>query len=299
MKGLALFVAALLLGAVCGEVLCRWPVFRDLAGRATGRGGLVKMVNGEGIYESDLGGKEEVTAADAILAANLNRAAASERPHPERENRELDLLKAQFGNDRAFEEALRVGGFDDWWLHEAITAQLRGWQWLERQVASAPAATDEESRKFYDAHPDLFAQPVRYRAAHLFLAAHAKTPPEVVAEKEATIAEMATRLQQGEPLSELAAESSEDEATKNRGGDLGYFSEIRIPPEFMAEVQKLQPGQTSKPFRSHLGFHIVQLTEIKPARVLSFEEARDEISLTLANERRASSVQQISAFASR
>jgi len=128
-------------------------------------------------------------------------------------------------------------------------------------------------------------------------------PPEEVAEKEAAIGELATRLQQGEPFSQLAAESSEDEATKNRGGDLGYFSEIRVPTEFMAEVQKLQPGQTSKPFRSHLGFHIVQLTEIKSARVLSFEEARAEISLALANERRASSVQriarEISAFASR
>jgi parvulin-like peptidyl-prolyl isomerase len=125
----------------------------------------------------------------------------------------------------------------------------------------------------------------------------------VVAEKQAAIAELATRLQQGEPLSDLAAESSEDEATKNRGGDLSYFSETRIPAEFMTEVQKVQPGQPSKPFRSHLGFHIVQLTEIKPARVLSFEEAREEISLTLANERRASGVQriarEISAFASR
>jgi parvulin-like peptidyl-prolyl isomerase len=36
-----------------------------------------------------------------------------------------------------------------------------------------------------------------------------------------------------------------------------------------------------------LGFHIVEVTEIRPARVLSFDDARPEISLALANERRA------------
>lgn len=291
MKTLAGVLAAVLLGAAVGELLFHWPGFRDVAGRATGRGGLVKIVNGEGIYESDLG--EDLTAAEATLAAGLNRAAAGERPHPDRVNREIDLLKAQFGSDRAFDEALRASRFDLWWLHEAITAQLRGSQWLERQVAANPAPTEEELRKFYDGQPDLFALPVRYRAAHLFLAAPAETPVEVAAEKETAIAELNARLQKGETLSGLAAEASEDESTKNRGGDLGYFSEARMPAEFIAEVQKLQPGQVSAPFRSHLGFHIVQLTEIKAARVLSFEEARSEIGLVLANERRTNTVRRI------
>jgi foldase protein PrsA len=109
-------------------------------------------------------------------------------------------------------------------------------------------------------------------------------------------------LRRGEALSALA-EFSEDEASKRDGGDLGYFSEARVPSEFMAEIKKLHVGETSKPFRSHLGFHIAQLTEIKPAHALNFEETRGEIMSALANERRATSVAQIareiSAFASR
>lgn len=302
MRRLAGFVAAVLLGAATGELLCHWPGFRDLAGRATGRGGLVSVVNGKGIYESDLGGDEEVTAAGAVLAANLRAAAAGSRVDSSRVQTEVALLHAQFGDEKQFERALRSAGMSEPGLREKIEDQLRGSDWLEGRVAADRAATEEECRKFYDAHPDLFAQPVRYRAAHVFLAAHAETPPDVVAEKEATMAELATRLRQGETLSQLAAEASEDEATKNRDGDLGYFSEALMPAEFIAELNKLQAGQASQPFRSHLGFHIVQLTEIKPARVLSFEEVREEVALTLANERRADSVQriarEISAFAS-
>jgi hypothetical protein len=36
-----------------------------------------------------------------------------------------------------------------------------------------------------------------------------------------------------------------------------------------------------------LGFHIVEVTKIRPSHVLSFEEARGDILLALANERRA------------
>jgi foldase protein PrsA len=100
------------------------------------------------------------------------------------------------------------------------------------------------------------------------------------------IADLGKRLAKGEPLSLLAGESSEDEATKNRGGDLGFFAEARMAPEFIAEIRKLPVGKVSKPFRSHLGFHIAQVTEIKAPRLLRFEEVRPEIALAIANERR-------------
>jgi parvulin-like peptidyl-prolyl isomerase len=60
-----------------------------------------------------------------------------------------------------------------------------------------------------------------------------------------------------------------------------------MPPEFFAEVGKLRAGQTGKPFRSPLGFHIVQVNEIRPARELGFEEARAEAALAITNGRRA------------
>jgi parvulin-like peptidyl-prolyl isomerase len=110
---------------------------------------------------------------------------------------------------------------------------------------------------------------------------------------------LATRLSQGEPLSQLAAETSEDEASKPRGGDLGYFAESRTPPEFIAEIKKLRPGEMSKPFRSPLGFHIAQLTDTKETRLLTFDEARPEILIALANDRRADSIRQITQDLSR
>jgi parvulin-like peptidyl-prolyl isomerase len=172
-------------------------------------------------------------------------------------------------------------------LRQRIEDQLRSLQWIEKQITAAPGATEKEYRDFYETHRDFFMQPIRFRASHLFLAAPADTPPEVVESKQEMIGALALRLAAGETLPQLTAEASEDEATKSRGGDLGFFSSARMPSAFFTEVEKLPVGQRSKPFRSHLGFHIVEVTEIRPVGALGFEEVRGEILLALANERRA------------
>jgi parvulin-like peptidyl-prolyl isomerase len=287
-----LMAAALLLGLAASELLYRCAAFRDLAGRLAGRGHLVSLTQGKGIYETDLG-EDEPSAEELVVLENLKRSAADETVAPAAIDREVALLEAQFGNDKAFRKALRNDGLFISALRDKVTDQLRGLVWLEKRIRPATAVTGQECREFYEAHRDLFAQSVRFRVSHLFLAAPAETPPEIVEEKQLAIAMFATRLGKGETLSALATEASEDEASKRRGGDLGYFSETRTPPEFIAEIKKFRAGETSKPFRSHLGFHIARLTEIRDAHFLAFDEARPEIFLAFANERRAGRVDQI------
>jgi foldase protein PrsA len=292
-----LIATALLLGLAGSELLYRSTAFRDLAGRLAGRGRLIAIANEKGIYETDLG-DDKPSAGDLVVLENLRRAAANEKIDPARVDREMALLEAQFGDDKAFRKTLLFDGLSISSLRETVASQLRGLNWLERRVQPASLVSEEQCRQFYEAHRDFFTQPVRFRVSHLFLAAHAETPPEDVEQKEVAIAALATRLSQGEALSQLASEASEDEASKPRGGDLGFFAETRMPPEFISQIRKLRVGEISKPFRSHLGFHIAQVTEIKPGRLLSFEEERPEVLLAFANERRsqlmAQTVQDIS-----
>jgi hypothetical protein len=263
-------------GVYGSELLCRSIAFRDVVERLFGRGRLVAMEN-----------DDFSTASDLVAAENLRHVARNEAPDAARVHGEVSLLRAQFGDSRAFFREVRSNGFSMSSLRMRVADQLRSLQWLEKQITAATGPTEKECRDFYETHRALFTQPVRFRASHLFLAAPADTPPEVVQSKRETIDALAVRLSRGESLAQLAAEASEDEATKSRGGDLGFFSSARMPPEFVAVVEKLTVGRRSDPFRSHLGFHIVEVTEIKPARALSFADARPEISLALANERRA------------
>ena len=106
---------------------------------------------------------------------------------------------------------------------------------------------------------------------------------------------LSIRLLAEEDFADLAAEASEDEATKLNGGDLNYFSERRALPDFVLALEKLAVGETSSPVRSRLGFHIIRLDEVLPERALSFEEARGEIAAELANQKRARAVAEMRA----
>jgi parvulin-like peptidyl-prolyl isomerase len=67
-----------------------------------------------------------------------------------------------------------------------------------------------------------------------------------------------------------------------------------MPQDFVAAISGMKVGET-KTVRSNLGFHLVRLTEIKPAREISFEEARAEILLSFMNAQRREAVEKLAA----
>jgi foldase protein PrsA len=224
------------------------------------------------------------------LERNLERASRGEPVSEAAVARELELFRAAFGQEDLFANALQSAGLSADELRVQIADHLRARGWVERQIAPQLAPSESEMRDFYRDHRERFRQPQRFRVSHIFLAAPVGSAPDVVAEKRSAIQGLAIRLLAGENFVHLAAEGSEDEASKTRGGDLGYFSSARMPEEFIAEGEKLHRGETSAPIQSHLGFHIFQLTDTKPPRDMTFEEAKGEIALALANEKRAAAV---------
>ena len=70
-----------------------------------------------------------------------------------------------------------------------------------------------------------------------------------------------TRIQGGDDFAALAKSHSEDTASAVNGGDLGWSNPGTMAPEFEAQVQPLQPGEISEPFKTQFGWHIVQVLE--------------------------------------
>jgi PPIC-type PPIASE domain len=292
-KFAGLIVGACAAGIATGELVVRAPLCRDALGRMFGQGDLIAIVHGRGFYQASLTNGTRVEGL--VVAENIRWLSRDEPVATAARDRAYHLLESQFGNEKAFAVALEPNGFSFRSLRATIDEHLRAERWIDKQIAPKTVISDEECRQFFNAHHDAFNQPVRYRASHLFLAAPAETPADVVETKRLLIEFFANQVAQHVDLSELATQFSEDEATKPDGGDLGFFSVSRVPSDFFSEVAKLRVGETSKPFRSHLGFHIVQLTDMRPSREMSFEEARAGIAATLEALKRRAAVELLTA----
>src|SRR5207237_9882287 len=101
-------------------------------------------------------------------------------------------------------------------------------QWISKRIPPELDVTEDECWRFYGSHLENFFVPERLRVSHLFLAAPPETAPEIVEAKHTAIEALSVQLAGGEDFATLAAQNSEDDATKLSGGDLDYFSADRV-----------------------------------------------------------------------
>ncbi|MBC7225254.1 MAG: peptidylprolyl isomerase [Anaerolineae bacterium] len=141
-------------------------------------------------------------------------------------------------------------------------------QWLQ-----ANNLTEEEFRENVRAQllTDVLIQ-------HLTQDLPQKTPQvhlrQILVSDEALAQELRQRIAQGESFEALAKEFSEDESTRQQGGDLGWFPQglSLLAPEVENAAFALEPGQVSEVVQTSYGYYIlIQVVERDADRALSPE----------------------------
>ena len=88
------------------------------------------------------------------------------------------------------------------------------------------------------------------------------------------------KLEDGQDFEELAKKYSDDEATAESGGELGYFQADEMVEEFADAVKELENGEyTKEPIKTKFGYHIILKEDQKEKAEL--EEVEDDIKETL------------------
>ena len=78
---------------------------------------------------------------------------------------------------------------------------------------------------------------------------------------QARLKDIRQRIQGGADFTALARQYSNDTATANNGGDLGWVNPGEMVPKFQAQMDKLGTGEISEPFKTGFGWHIVQVLD--------------------------------------
>lgn len=115
-------------------------------------------------------------------------------------------------------------------------------------------------------------------------------PSDATAEQEekarATLRDLREQIQSGKLSFEAAAKQySKDPGSAQAGGDLGVVTRGQMVEEFEKAAFALEEGQLSEPVRSPFGLHLIQVTEVTPKQVQSFEQVRDQLRQDMVAER--------------
>ncbi|MEO5359834.1 MAG: peptidylprolyl isomerase [Nitrospirota bacterium] len=131
-----------------------------------------------------------------------------------------------------------------------------------------------EVKAYYDNNSKDFTMPEQIKAGHILV----KTEEEA---KDAV-----AKIKSGTDFAAVAKSVSIDKMTADKGGDLGFFSKGQMEPSFDAAVFKLKKGEVSAPVKTTFGYHIIKVTDIKPAKKVDFDSAKSVISQLLSEQKK-------------
>ncbi|WP_422848660.1 peptidylprolyl isomerase [Acidovorax sp. M14] len=226
-------------------------------------------------------GDIQVSADD--VAADIQRIPVEVRPQVLTQTKTMNQLVTNLYTRRVLAERAHVEGLDkrpdvaaalalarDKVLSDALLAYV---------VDKGNTPPDDKAlamaQTMYKADAKSFQMPEQVRIRHILIAP-GKDKDDAAAEKEAR--DLLAQLRSGGDFAALAKAHSADPGSASKGGDLGFFAQGRMVPEFDTAAFQLQKvGDFSDLVKTQFGYHILQLQERKPAGQQSFDEVKEAL----------------------
>ncbi|MDR4945188.1 peptidylprolyl isomerase [Neobacillus cucumis] len=164
----------------------------------------------------------------------------------------------QFGGEAGLKQALAQNGISN---QQAFKNMVKEQLLAEKASTDGVEISEQDVKKEYENN---YKEEVR--ASHILV------------NDEKTAKEVKTKLDHGEDFAKLAGEYSIDPGSKDKGGNLGYFTKGKMVPEFDNAVFSMAVGKVSNPVKTQYGYHIIKVTDKK---INKFEDVKDEIKKEL------------------
>jgi parvulin-like peptidyl-prolyl isomerase len=130
-------------------------------------------------------------------------------------------------------------------------------------VIAGIEVTDDDARRYYEAHLPAFVTDAQFEIAHLVVA----TPEQAK--------ELHEKARSGQPFAELAESFSLDRSTADKGGLFGVVAKKKLTGE-LAPVAELAEDEVSGPIQLGSNHHLIKVLRVFPERQRTFEEAKGE-----------------------
>ena len=135
---------------------------------------------------------------------------------------------------------------------------------------------EEAVRAYYDAHAAEYTEK-QVHVAHVMVRLHGLMTAEQKKSKMDAARQAYEQIKSGKPFAEIAGQQSEDTASAQKGGDMGWIKEGGFDPRFSKVAFELKPGEVSEPIETPFGYHVITVLEAPRTIIRPLNSAAGEI----------------------
>jgi len=161
-----------------------------------------------------------------------------------------------------------------------IRRQLLMREVIGREVGRTIIISREDARKYFDGHQQEFASPAGVSLAQILISNEKHKPEEAEKRAKDALAE----LKAGQKWSDVVSRYSDDPATANEGGSIGFMKDGTLAPAISAEIAKLDLNQFSDIIPIKTGFIILKVLDRRHQGIPPFEEVEQQVQEKLYNQ---------------
>ena len=264
------FAAAL----VNGTVISRGDFQREFDRVWRSKGTKSKLADESKLAELKREALENLVTRELLLQESRRRKI---KVAPADIDREFGQLKRQFANEGQFAETMARLKLNEALIREQMAHGLAIRALVNEAVGSKIIVSDDEIRTYFERHKETFTQPPQVHLSHILVAVDPAWNSEQkkgAADKTATLRE---RLVEGEDFARLAARYSDDNQSREQGGDLGWFSPGQLVAALEKKIEALKDGEVSPVIEDRFGFQIIRVVERKAAVTPPLDELKGKI----------------------
>jgi peptidyl-prolyl cis-trans isomerase C len=205
-------------------------------------------------------------------------------------NEQIEKMKKRFSDEKTYKKAIEKMHLSEKEFRTEIQRALAIKQLLDTDMRQKITVTEEESKKYYNNNQNLFKKPEQVKASQIWIkvAPNAEESKKIQARKK--IEAVQNKIQQGEDFGILAKTYSEGPSAQ-RKGDLGYFKRGQMAKPFEDAAFALNVGEVSGIVETQFGYHLIKVTDKKPARTTPYKEAQPMIEQHLKKEKEKTEIQ--------
>jgi len=162
--------------------------------------------------------------------------------------------------------------------------------YIKQEVIGKISIPEEELKKYYDSNKDEFKTPEMVRVRHILVKVDESAPEKDKKAAKKKAENILKKIKLGEDFAKLAGEVSDDPGSKQKGGELGFFSRDRMVKPFEDAAFTLKPGEVSGLVKTQYGYHIIKAEEKKAAGIQPFDDVKERIRQKLLQDQTKSKV---------